>query len=261
MSILVVRLVPEGLLFAADRNITQTKSTRDGYVMRGQTQRSKLHKWPNRDAIIGYVGEARIDGTQTEEWLYSFIGRNIDFSAFDTLATALGKELEALMQSGRVGTPLIIHLGGFELEGGEWTPRIWFIHNTAGLDASGPLPGTQFQWSDEIPKDGYFPKMSGNQIRADPRVSSQEGELFSFRQGADLAAFNTIDSALRLAMAAMIKHHPLQIHKFPTDLDEWSKHLRMAVLGYSAYFAAFYASFEQLVGGGADVVSVPWPDP
>jgi hypothetical protein len=35
--------------------------------------------------------------------------------------------------------------------------------------------------------------------------------------------------------------------------------LRMAVLGYSAYFGAFYASFNQIVGGGADVVSVPWP--
>jgi hypothetical protein len=39
----------------------------------------------------------------------------------------------------------------------------------------------------------------------------------------------------------------------------WAKHLRMAVLGYSAYFGAFYASFEQYVGGGADVVAVPWP--
>ena len=26
----------------------------------------------------------------------------------------------------------------------------------------------------------------------------------------------------------------------PTTLDEWSKHLRMAVLGYGAYFEAFY---------------------
>lgn len=259
MSILVVRLVREGLLFAADRNITQTLPTRNGYVLRGQTQRSKLHKWPNRDAIIGYVGEARIDGEPTDEWLYSFIGRNITFADFATVSDTLGQELQTLMAAGRVGTPLIIHLGGFELDQGEWTPRIWFIHNTAGLDASGPLPGTHFVWSDEIPQPGYFPNMTGNQIRADPRVVSQAGELFSFRQGADLAAFNAIDTALRVAMEAIIQHHPLQIHPFPTDLAEWSKHLRMAVLGYSAYFGAFYASFDQQVGGGADVVSVRWP--
>jgi hypothetical protein len=114
-------------------------------------------------------------------------------------------------------------------------------------------------WSDEIPKPPYFPGMTGNQIRADPRVQGQAGELFSFRQGYDLAAFNTIDAALRAAMSAIIQHHPLQVHPVPTTLDEWSKHLRMAVLGYSAYFGAFYASFEQYVGGGADVVAVPWP--
>jgi hypothetical protein len=70
---------------------------------------------------------------------------------------------------------------------------------------------------------------------------------------------NTIDGALRAAMAALIHHHPLRIHPWPNSLEEWSKHLRMSVLGYSAYFGAFYTSFEQYVGGGADVVAVPWP--
>jgi hypothetical protein len=255
VSILVVRLVPEGLLFAADRNITQTLPTQAGYVLRGHTQRSKVLKWPNRDAIVGYVGEARIDGTPTNEWLYSFIGRNIDFPDFATLGPTLGQELDALMQAGKVGSPLIIHLGGFELAGGEWTPRIWFIHNTAGLNDYGPIPGTKFVWSDEIRQPAYFGNMTGNQIRAHPAVQT----LFSFRQGHDLAAFNTIDAALRDAMKAIVQQHPLQLHPQPTDLAEWEKHLRMAVLGYSAYFGAFFASYEQYVGGGADVVSVPWP--
>lgn len=254
-----MRLVPQGLLFAADRNITQTLPLRSGYILRGQTQRSKVLKWPNRDAIIGYVGEARIDGQPTDEWLYAFIGRHINFTDFATLGPALGQELDALMNAGKVGTPLVIHLGGFELEAGEWTPRIWFVHNSAGLDATGPLPGTQFVWSDEIPQPSYFDGMTGNQIRADPRVQGIGGQLFSFRQGADLAAFNTIDAALRSAMAAIIQHHPLKLRPAPASLDEWSKHLRMAVLGYSAYFGAFYSSFNQVVGGGADVVSVPWP--
>jgi hypothetical protein len=52
-------------------------------------------------------------------------------------------------------------------------------------------------------------------------------------------------------MQALVGGHPLRLHPFPTTLDEWSKHLRMAVLGYSAYFGAFYAPYEQYVGGGA----------
>ncbi len=89
----------------------------------------------------------------------------------------------------------------------------------------------------------------------------QSGGLFSFRQGFDLAAFNAIDQALRAAMLAIVHTHPLQPHPFPTSLDEWAKHLRMAVLGYGAYFGAFYEPYEQYVGGGADVVSAPWPQP
>jgi hypothetical protein len=83
--------------------------------------------------------------------------------------------------------------------------------------------------------------------------------LFSFRQCYDLAAFHAIDAGLRIAMQAIVQGHPLQLHPVPNTLDEWSKHLRMAVLGYSGYFGAFYAPYEQFVGGGADVVSVPWP--
>jgi hypothetical protein len=68
-----------------------------------------------------------------------------------------------------------------------------------------------------------------------------------------------IDQALRAAMQTIVKAHPLQLHPFPTSLDEWSKHLRMAVLGYSAYFGSFYAPYEQYVGGGVDVVTARWP--
>jgi hypothetical protein len=261
VSILVVHLVPEGMLFAADRNITATLPSRDGYLLRGQLQRPKVLKWPNRDAIVGYVGEGRIGDTPTDEWLYAFIGRNIEFSDYTTLGQTLGTELEAAMQAGDIAGPLTLHLGGFEQHDGQWTPRIWFIHNTAGLDDYGPIQGTAFVWSDEIANEPYYPDKTGDEIRDAVRANVAAGSLlsFSFRQGYDLGAFNAIDTGLRDAMQAIVHGHPLNLHPFPTSLDEWAKHLRMAVLGYSAYFGAFYAPYEQYVGGGADVVSAPWP--
>lgn len=258
MSILIVHLVPEGILFAADRNITVTKQS-GGYVLRGQTQRPKVLKWPNREAIIGYVGEARVSGTPTNEWLYDFIGRNILFTDFDTLADALTVDLNAEMSAGGIRGDLTLHLGGFELVNGEWTPRIWFIHNTAGLTAAGPILAQAFVRSEEIAQPVYFGAKTGNAIRSDVVAAVASGGLFSFRQGTDLAAFNAIDTGLRAAMQLIVQGHPLNIHPVPSTLDEWSKHLRMAVLGYGAYFAAFYAPYEQYVGGGADVVVVPWP--
>jgi hypothetical protein len=258
MSILVVHLVPEGLLFAADRNIT---TWREGGGLRliGQAQRPKVLKWPNTDAIIGYVGQANISGVMTDEWLYAFIGRNLTFASFESLADALANDLNDAMSAGEIDTPLIIHLGGFENVAGEWTPRIWFVRNTTDLSSAGYTLGGQFDRSEEIAQPTYFGSKSGNQIRDNVTALVQKGALFSFRQGYDLAAFNAIDEGQRAAMKLIVVGHPLSPHQFPASLDEWSKHLRMAVLSYGAYFGAFFAPFEQYVGGGADVVTVPWP--
>jgi hypothetical protein len=253
-----VHLVPEGLLFAADRNITSTKP-QGGMLLRGQTQRPKVLKWPNREAILGYVGAGRISSASTTDWLYDFVGRHITFDDFDGVAETLTKDLNFAMSAGEVDGDLTIHLGGFEEAAGEWTPRIWFVRNTTQLTPQGPILGPRFERSEEIAQPTYFGAKTGDTIRAEITQMVKNGGLFSFRQGYDLAAFNVLDLALRQAMYALVQVHPLGVHPFPTDLEEWSKHLRMAVLGYGAYFGAFYAPFEQYVGGGADVVSVAWP--
>jgi len=150
MSILVVHLVPEGLLFAADRNITTT-ATGGGMTMIGQSQRPKVLKWPNRDVIIGYVGAGMIGGKATDERLYAFVGRNLTFHDFASLADALTGDLNAALAAGDLTDALILHLGGFEDVASEWTPRIWFIRNTTDLTASGGyVQGHQFDRSEEI---------------------------------------------------------------------------------------------------------------
>lgn len=53
MSILLVQLVPQGILFGADRNVTTEVSQGGHLVVQGQSQRPKVVKWPNREAIIG----------------------------------------------------------------------------------------------------------------------------------------------------------------------------------------------------------------
>ena len=65
MSILLVEVVPQGLVFGADRNVTFTKQrmTESGNItieIHGQNQRSKVLRWPNRKALVGYVGAAEI---------------------------------------------------------------------------------------------------------------------------------------------------------------------------------------------------------
>ncbi len=258
MSILVVQLVPEGVLFGADRNITSQLTMRDGsveIVVTGQSERPKVLKWPNHEVIVGYVGAAEIAELPTDQWLYAFIGRNLAFPDLKALAQTLTAELDALYKAGDFDGPSILHLGGFERVDGEWTPRVYFIRNATALNSDGSYDvGDRFDRSEELAQPAYFGGKSGSEIRDYVR-----SHFFSFRQGFDLGSFGAIDESLRAAMQAIIHTHPLKPHPVPTTLNEWSKHVALAVHGYGAYFAAFYPPFQQYVGGGADVVWSEWP--
>jgi hypothetical protein len=66
---------------------------------------------------------------------------------------------------------------------------------------------------------------------------------------------------MSVLMPGLLHCQPDRTHPFPDSiplfedsLREWSKHLKMAILTYGAYFGAFYEPFQQFVGGGADVV-------
>jgi hypothetical protein len=258
VSILLVQLTHPGILFGADRNITVQRTIQAGQVsviVSGQTQRPKVLKWPNHEVIVGYVGQAELEGEMTDTWLYAFIGRNLAFADLHSLAATLQGELNAIAQAGGMDQPLIIHLGGFDLVGGEWTPRIYFIRNTTALTPEGAYVfGQHFDCTEELASPTYFGGKSGNEIQQ--HVAQH---YFSFRQGYDLAAFGVIEAKLREAMVTLIYAHPTQAHPVPLDLDEWTKHVRFAVETYGTYFESFYAPFEQYVGGGSDVVWAKWP--
>lgn len=71
--------------------------------------------------------------------------------------------------------------------------------------------------------------------------------------------FNLLEGLLKQTFRILAQvHNP--VHKIPTNLADWERHARMAVLTYGAYFQAFKHPGEQIVGGGADTVSLPWPE-
>jgi hypothetical protein len=256
---MVVQLVPQGLLFGADRNITSETTLGDQTVLvtvSGQSQRPKVLKWPNTEVIVGYVGEGRIDGKPTDRWLFDFIGRKLAFPNLATLAESLRSELDALFRAGDFVQPLILHLGGFESVAGEWAPRVYFIRNTLSITESGTyVRGSCFDCSEELSSDTYFGTQAGGEIRR-----YLQDHYFGFRQGTDLAAFGVIDQKLREAVQILLHGHAAKPLPIPDTLDEWAKHVAYAIHSYAAYFASFYPPFDQRVGGGADVVWAAWPD-
>jgi hypothetical protein len=256
VSILVVQLVPEGLLFGADRNITTSLRRGDDVLASGQSLRPKVLKWPNHEIVIGYVGRAMItDGVHTDEWLYDFIGRNLD-TPLPQLAYELKSKLEFDLRGQVDDDAMILHLGGFVEDAGQWKPQVWYIRNSEAPYREEDVKA-EFDVSEEIPR--YFQGKTGDEIRAQVDQLAHDWRPFWFHQGYDLGTFNTLDQVLRAGMGAVVQSHPDQPHHFPDSLQEWSKHLKMAILTYGAYFDAFYEPFKQYVGGGADVVWAAWP--
>jgi len=264
MSILLAEVVPEGIIFGADRNVSWSREeVLHGNVViqnLGHTQRSKVLRWPQRKALIGYVGAAQVGGVPTDEWLYDFIGRYNTFERLETLAEALRAEIEAQRRiDERTNSPeaLILHLGGFELVEGICKPFIWFVRNAYGMDDRGNYTDIrrEFQKSEEFWL--YFPDT------APERIGILLGELacqfnpFWFHHGFDLGTFNTIEGFLKRAFKALCDSSPA--HSLPLTLSAWESQVRMSILTYGAYFQAYRGPSEQFVGGGADIVSIPWP--
>ena len=228
--------------------------------MLGQSQRPKVLRWPNRKALIGYVGAATIGGLPTDEWLYDFIGDHLDFASFEVLAHDLKaaiQEQRALDEGSRDPEALVLHLAGFEERDSHQVPVVWYIRNPHGMKEGYYTDiRKEFLCTEEFWR--YFPDVPPSQIRNRLAQLASNNRPFWFHQGLDLGTFNTLEAFLRGAFALLCQVHPA--HSFPRTLGEWEQHLKMAILTYGAYYQAFKGPGEQYVGGGADTVGLHWPE-
>jgi len=280
MSILVVELIPQGIIFGADRNISieakgepQHIDGSDGksyyeIIHRHyfQTPRPKVLRWPQRTALIGYAGEADIGGA-TDEWLYEFIGDNLTFRSFETLAESLRQCVQEqywaekerhYIEAENKFLPLIIHLGGFEEKEGIQVPAVWVIRNDHDpphlKDIREEFKAVECVWS-ELSNGNITPE----NIRAYLAARAVQHDPFWYHQGIDLGTFNLLEAFLKAALRELHLSKSIE-QQGPQTLQDWERQVRMSILMYGAYFQAYKEPYEQDVGGGADTVSIPWPE-
>jgi len=258
MSILIVEALSEGLIFAADRNITAPYQ--DG-TSKQIGPRSKVLKWPNERAIVGFVGAAQINNQPIHEWIQKFIEEFRDFPSFEELAKELSCRVEKqrkIDEGANLPELLIIHLGGFEERKGTMVPVVWVIRNTHKdghyeyKDIRKEFECIEAFWK-------YFPETDPDEIRRALKVRAKQFQPFWFHQGFDLITFNVLQDALKSSFKFLCEQHP--DHDFPKSLADWEKYLRLQVLMYGSYYEAFFPSGQQFVGGGVDIESIPWPGP
>ena len=259
MSMLVIEVLHEGLIFGADRNITTWRG--DGTTSQ-ESQFSKVLTWPHGKCLFGFVGAAQMGNLPMIDWLDAI---NDDFRDIDSLGAIAG-ELHKKVQMQRdkddahkSPEPLIIHIGGFEKKDAFWVPVVWVIRNTHRtghfdyLDITHEFCCTEVFRTSDLVKD-----IDPSEIRRFLKVLAKQFRPFWFHQGLDILTFNVLQEAVKSAFRLLCEQHPN--HDIPITLHEWEKHVRMQVLMYGAYFEAFGSEGEQFVGGGADVVSTPWPE-
>jgi len=256
MSILVVEAVSEGMIFGADRNITVTLP--DGRTKQGPRQR-KVIKWPNNNTLFGFVGTATISGQPIETWLQTIQEHFQNLKTLEQIAQELKTRIEtqrAIDEGSNPADALIVHVGGFEQRNGIWLPYVWHVTNTHRFGRFGYL---------DIDKNytciehmyGPLKGIDPSEVRLLLGVQAKQFQPFWFHQGLDLLTFNVLESSIKSSFKLLCEQHPN--HKIPTSLKEWSKHVKMQILMYGAYYEAFRPRGQRYVGGGADIEYLPWP--
>lgn len=142
---------------------------------------------------------------------------------------------------------------------GHIIPEFWHITNIPDLAADGEyLPATEtFMASERLLGVHLKGHATPKDIRTVLRNFAEASNPFWFHQGLNLAVFNTVSTAVKQAFAVLQGAGRLPR---PQNLADWERHARMWVLIYGAYFEAFGAPGQRYVGGGADVLSIPWPE-
>ena len=257
VSILVCELLPDGIVFAADKNVTTVTFNASGErVSTVQDLGSKILRWPKHRALLGYVGAASVGGQTMYDWLYDFIGDHFDFTepavVANDMCTRLQKEL-----GGTKAQQSIVEFAAFATRDGCVVPEFWHITNVHGLTETGYQPASEtFIASEQLLRGHLKDQLTPANIRDFLYKRAMAFDPFWFHQGFDLSVFNTVTEAARQAFVALQQCGKLP---HPQTLADWERHARMRVLTYGAYFEAFGEPGQRFVGGGADVLSIPWP--
>ncbi len=265
MSILLSAYFPEGIVFAADKNATITikGGTRNKkFVEPGFT---KVLSWPYKRAVIGFVGLGSLAGLSMDEWLRIFIAGNREFKDINDVANKLRDQIESdfnkdFSQSCDLSNAqLVIHLGGFREVERTFVPVMYHIWNHDDIDhKTGEYPPgkLKFKISDDIKRDfkDYDYPLG---VRAILQKLVSEKKFHWYNNGFNVGAFNVFKEYLRGALQTI---QDSGFAKRFSGLEAKTAYCKMAIEVFGSYFTHHCIPEDRPVGGGVDVVKIPWPD-
>lgn len=267
MSILLSAYFPEGIVFAADKNVTLLYLIPDGIDRDVEVgAATKVIPWARRRAVVGYCGLGHLAGLTVEEWMRQFAAQTRDFDDLATVATQMRELIQRDFDRDypeganidRAG--LIVHLGGFRYEDGIAVPAMYLVSNVPGFDESGKYgkPRRQFHG----PSDELHTKISNvgvKNFRSWLEQHYREGNLVWFNNGLLFPAFNVIKEGLWRILIALRNWEYTPLPKMPS-LEDRVAYCKMSIELFDSFFRHHFQPRYRSVGGGVDAEWVPWPE-
>jgi len=268
MSILLSAYFPEGIVFAADRNVT-IYDPNSGLQDIEVGAITKVVPWAYRKAVVGYCGLGQLAGLGIDEWMRQFAAYTRDFNDLASLAAQM-KELvqQDFDQDHPEGTNvgdcgLIVHLGGFRYEDDIAVPAMYYFSNVPSFDKRGEYFEAVRHFTEPEDHLEMIASEHGVKNPADYRPwleqMYQDGQLVWFNNGFRFVAFNVFKGILWAALTEIRKHQIIPLRATPS-LSDRVAYCAMAVDMYGSFFFHHYKPRFRPVGGGADAEYVPWPE-
>jgi len=268
VSILLSAYFPEGVVFAADKNVTLLYDTAHGPEQDVEVGvATKVIPWAHRRAVVGYCGLAVLSGLPLQEWLRQFAAKTREFDDLSALAHDLKAEIQRDFdrdfpeRQDVVDAGLIVHLGGFRQQGGVAVPAMYYISNVSGLIPNGrygPAQRTFSGPSDEL--SAKVDPVGAERFRSWLADFYAAGNLLWFNNGLHYSAFNVFRQSVWSALDAL-RRSPLGVVRQTATLEDRVAYCRMAVDLYDSFFRYHFEPRHRSVGGGSDAEWVPWPEP
>src|ERR1035437_4777643 len=204
MSILIIEILPQGIVFAADRFLTVSREscTLDGTVRsQGQDSGCKILKWPHNRALIGAVGRCSLEDRSLYDWLYDFIGDHAVFESPAKVAYDLRDRLQATLGTLDPPESTIVEFATFVNRDGVIVPEMWHITNVHALqpETGEYMPPTNEFIASEQVLGVHLSAVAPAELRKRLADLAAAHNPFWFHQGINLAVFNTLEEGVKAA--------------------------------------------------------------
>jgi hypothetical protein len=253
MSAILIRILADGIIFGADRNLTVNN------IADGTRTTTKVCKSEDGNVLIGSIGAASMGGQDSLHEIAKLVnthqGKPLSQIATEVQSGVFQQRLQDDKESPRAQ---IVNLAGFEERDGVMLPENWYISNCYELTVDGHYADIrgEFGCSPEIKIKSEERKVAASELRNRLRTLQNALRPFGFQHSINLAKFNILDQYARATVDSLMKIDSALV---PTSLDDWGKQVGLSLRLFEAYYRTFESPTQQFVGGGADVELLLWP--